>query len=128
MTGIEAVADDIELILPQKDVLVHANHYETERFKAADWTTQLIPDTCARAGRMRERIENVYGRITPEIMMGILADHEGHPELDLPPRGPGKAAEQASTSKASFVMVPAEGLMYIAAGPPCEVEFMEYRL
>ena len=25
-------------------------------------------------------------------------------------------------------MVPAEGLLYIAAGPPCDYEFMEYRL
>ena len=36
MTGIEAVADDVNLILPERDVLVHANHYETERFKAVD--------------------------------------------------------------------------------------------
>jgi isopenicillin-N N-acyltransferase-like protein len=128
MTGIEAVADDVNLILPEKDVLVHANHYETERFKAADWTTQLIPDTCARAGRMRELIESAYGRITPEIMMEILADHEGHPNSICRHVDPAKPPELASTSRASFVMVPAEGLMYIAAGPPCEFQFMEYRL
>ena len=128
MTGLEAVADDIELVLPEGDVLVHANHYETERFKAGDWTPQLIPDTYARAGRMRERIERDYGSITPETMMGILSDHEGHPNSICRHVDPSKPPELASASRASFVMVPAEGLMYIAAGPPCEYEFMEYRL
>jgi isopenicillin-N N-acyltransferase-like protein len=128
MTGLEAVADDIELILPEKDVLVHANHYETERFKAGDWTPQLIPDTCARAGQMRERIENAYGSITPETMMEILSDHEGHPDSICRHVDPAKPPELASASRASFVMVPAEGLMYIAAGPPCEYAFVEYRL
>jgi isopenicillin-N N-acyltransferase like protein len=128
MTGIEAVADDVNLILPEKDVLVHANHYETERFKAADGTPRLIPDTRARSGRMRGLIESAYGRITPEIMMGILADHEGHPNSICRHVDPAMLPELASTSRASFVMVPAEGLMYIAAGPPCEFQFMEYRL
>jgi isopenicillin-N N-acyltransferase like protein len=128
MTGIEAVSDDINLILPVNDVLVHANHYETERFKAADWTPQLIPDTCARADRMRDRIAGDYGTITAEAMMGILADHEGHPNSICRHVDPEKPPEMASTSRASFVMVPAEGLMYIAAGPPCECAFVEYRL
>ena len=77
---------------------------------------------------MRERIENIYGRITPEIMMEILADHEGHPDSICRHVDPAKPPELASASRASFVMVPAEGLMYIAAGPPCEFQFMEYRL
>ncbi len=128
MTGLEAVAVDIELVLPERDVLVHANHYETERFKAGDWTPQLIPDTFARTGRMRERIGNAYGSITPETMMGILSDHEGHPNSICRHADPAKPPELASASRASFVMVPAEGLMYIAAGPPCEHEFVEYRL
>ncbi|OPY05518.1 MAG: Acyl-coenzyme A:6-aminopenicillanic acid acyl-transferase [Syntrophaceae bacterium PtaB.Bin038] len=128
MTGLEAVADDIEFVLPERDVLVHANHYETQRFRAGDWTPQLIPDTTARAGRMRERIDDVYGSITPETMMGILSDHEGHPNSICRHVDPSKPPELASASRASFVMVPAEGRMYIAAGPPCEYEFMEYRL
>lgn len=128
MTGLEAAAADIELILPERDVLVHANHYETERFKAGDWTPQLIPDTCARAFRMRERIENAYGSITPETMMEILSDHEGHPNSICRHVDPGKPPEMASASRASFVMVPAEGLLYIAAGPPCENEYVEYNL
>jgi len=128
MTGIEAVSDDVNLILPEKDVLVHANHYVTARFKVNDATSQLIPDTFARAQRMRERIESLYGEITPEIMKGILADHEGHPNSICRHVDPAKPPELASASRAAFVMVPAEGLMYIAAGPPCGFQFMEYRL
>ena len=128
MAGLEAVADDIELVLPEKDVLVHANHYETQRFKAGDWTPQLIPDTCARARRMHERIDSARGTITPETLMGILSDHEGHPNSICRHVDAAKPQEFASASRASFVMVPAEGLMYIAAGPPCEHEYVEYNL
>jgi isopenicillin-N N-acyltransferase-like protein len=128
MTGIEAVSDDINLILPANDVLVHANHYETERFRPVDWTPQLIPDTRARATRIRQQIESAYGKITPEAMMSLLADHEGHPNSICRHVDPAKPPEMASMSRASFVMVPDEGLMYIAAGPPCEFQFMEYRL
>ena len=77
---------------------------------------------------MREKIESAYGEITPETMMGILSDHEGHPNSICRHADPGKPPELASASRASFVMVPAEGLLYIAAGPPCDYEFMEYRL
>ena len=77
---------------------------------------------------MRERIENAYGSITPETMMEILSDHEGHPNSICRHVDPGKPPELASASRASFVMVPAEGLLYIAAGPPCENEYVEYNL
>ncbi len=128
MTGIEAITDDMELILPERDVLVHSNHYETERFRSGDWTAQLIPDTHARAVRMHERIAHVYGAITPETMTGILADHDGHPNSICRHVDASKPPELASMTRASFVMVPAEGRMCIAAGPPCEYEFVEYRL
>ena len=128
MAGLEAVADDIELVLPERDVLVHANHYETQRFKAGDWTPQIIPDTCARARRMRGRIESSRGEITPEGMMEILSDHEGHPNSICRHVDTARPPELASATRASFVMVPAEGRMYIAAGPPCEHEYVEYRL
>ena len=128
MTGLESVADDIELVLPERDVLVHANHYETARFKAGDRTPRLIPDTCARAARVRELIENACGSITPETMMEILADHEGHPNSICRHVDPAKPPELASVSRASFVMVPAAGLLCIAAGPPCENEYVEYNL
>ncbi len=128
MTGIEAVTGDVELILPERDILVHANHYETPRFQAGDRTARLIPDTGARALRLRERIGEAYGTITPQTMMAILADHEGHPNSICRHVDPAKPPELASQSRASFVMVPAEGRMYIAAGPPCEHAFVEYSL
>jgi isopenicillin-N N-acyltransferase-like protein len=128
MAGIEAVSDDVNLILPEGDILVHTNHYRTERFKPFDWTGQLIPDTFSRAERMAGRMKDAGGAITPDVMMEVLADHDGHPGSICRHIDPGKPPALASLSRASFVMVPADGLMYIAAGPPCEYEFLEYRL
>ncbi len=128
MAGIEAVNDDVHLLTPERDRLIHANHYETERFKDGDWTPQLIPDTQARAGRMRQLVQELEGHITPEAMMAVLGDHEGFPNSVCRHVDPSKPPQLASATKASLVMVPAEGLLYLAAGPPCEYGFLEYRV
>ena len=36
IVGIESVFDDFNIIYPEQDILVHSNHYVTERFKKGD--------------------------------------------------------------------------------------------
>jgi isopenicillin-N N-acyltransferase-like protein len=65
-----------------------------------------------------------YGRINIETVMKILADHDHHPNSIC--RHVDPAAPIPSTTLASFIMVPEEGAVYIAAGPPCEYEYVRY--
>jgi isopenicillin-N N-acyltransferase like protein len=128
MFGIESVADDHRVIRPQKDMLVHANHYETEKFKEGDWAPLVLPCTHARGTRLRELIAGHYGEITPKLMMESLADHEDHPNSICRHVDEAKPEELASETRASVVMIPAQRTMYVSHGPPCQNAFVKYVL
>ncbi len=128
MSGIESIYDDYTIIRPVKEVLVHANHYETEKYQAVDVAKIYIPDSFSRADRLRELINNIYGSITPELMMATLSDHAGHPDSLCHHVDVTKPPELTSLSVASFIMIPAERVMYVSYGPPCENEYVEYIL
>lgn len=53
MVGIESVSDQHCVIQAENDVLVHANHYETEEYKEVDWAHLVLPCTYARGTKLR---------------------------------------------------------------------------
>ncbi|MDF2857059.1 MAG: hypothetical protein K0Q87_2910 [Neobacillus sp.] len=124
MSGIESIHNDFELLHPERDMLLHSNHYLTERFKGVDTAPQLQPDSYHRLDRMRSFMNQHYGHINIETVMKILSDHDHHPNAICRHIDP--AAPISSTTLASFIMVPADGVLYIAAGPPCEHEYVRY--
>lgn len=128
MFGIESVPDDHSVIRPQEDMLVHANHYETENYKEGDWAHLVLPCTYTRGLRLRELIAEHYGYLTPRLMMEFLADHEDHPNSICRHVDEAKPEELASESRASVVMIPAERTMYVSHGPPCQNTFVKYVL
>jgi isopenicillin-N N-acyltransferase like protein len=125
--GLESTVDDYNVLQPERDILVHTNHYLTERFKKGDLTGQNEPDTYFRIQRIRRLMELNYGQLTPEIMMDILADHNDYPNSVC-----GHVDETSPLphweTQASIIMVPAEGTMYVAYGNPCQNGFVEYNL
>ncbi|NPV93282.1 MAG: hypothetical protein HPY50_21190 [Firmicutes bacterium] len=124
MYGIESIHNDFELLYPERDMLLHSNHYLTERFKGVDTAPQLQPDSYHRLDRVRSLMNQHYGHINIEIVMKILADHDHHPDSICRHIDP--AAQIPSTTLASFIMAPGEGAIYIAAGHPCEYEYIRY--
>lgn len=124
MLAIESTHNDFELIYPENDMLFHSNHYLTQRFQAADTAPQLQPDSYHRLDRISGLMNEHYGQITIETVMNILADHDQHPYSICRHIDPG--APISSATLASFIMVPAEGAIYIAAGHPCEVDYVRY--
>ena len=128
MQGIESVPGRHVLLEPDNGVLVHANHYESEEFKPLEAGLQIVPDSPARARRMREIISARHGQITVQDMMDALKDHDNgpgsicrHPDPNMPPA-------LASDSRASIIMAPDEGVLWVSHGPPCENNYGEYSL
>lgn len=122
--GMESIHNDFELLYPEGDMLLHSNHYLTERFKEEDTAQQLQPDSYHRLERIRSLVDWHFGHINIEIMMKILADHDHHPYSICRHIDP--TVPISSMTLASFIMVPDEGVIYIAAGNPCEVEYVRY--
>lgn len=128
VVGIESTYDDHVLLQPERGVLVHANHYQSERFRDQDLTHQFVPCTRGRAARIAELVEAGHGGHTPESVMRMLTDHgtpEGRICLHDTPPAPGALPRE---TKATVVMAPARRTMWVAAGPGCREPFTEFRL
>ncbi|MTI85579.1 MAG: hypothetical protein FH756_17200 [Firmicutes bacterium] len=131
LVGIESIEDDLEILHPHRDILVHSNHYLTERFKKSDMASQIIPDSFQRIERIRKLIDSHYGKITPELMMEILSDHENFPNSICRHPGENLPLEYkplSSETLTSFVMIPEDRIMFIAYGNPCKCEYIKYQL
>lgn len=124
MSGIESIHNDFELLYPERDMMLHSNHYITERFKEEDTASELQPDSYYRLDRIRSLMGEHYGNINIEIVKKILADHEQNPNSIC--RHVNPTVPISSSTLASFIMVPEEGAIYIAAGNPCEYEYVRY--
>lgn len=126
--GIESVFDDFNILQPEKDMLVHSNHYLTERFKKGDWIHLFSPDSYLRVNRIKRLLERHYGNITPELMMEILADHNNYPNSICKHADETKPPQFRAVTLSSFIMLPQDGKMFIAYGNPCCSEYVEYTL
>jgi len=124
MFGIESIHNDFELLNAERDMLLHSNHYLTERFKAVDTAPQLQPDSYPRLDRIRSLMNQHYGQLNVEIFKKILADHDHHPNSIC--RHVDPSTPVSSITLASFIMIPSEGAIYIAVGNPCECEYARY--
>jgi isopenicillin-N N-acyltransferase-like protein len=124
ISGIESIHNDFELLRPERDMLLHSNHYLTERFKGVDTASRYQPDSYPRLDRIRSLTDQHYGHLNIEIIKQILTDHEGHPNSICRHNNP--SVPVSSTTLASFIMVPVEGAIYIAAGHPCDHEYVRY--
>ncbi len=125
MHGLECTHDDYQIIEPERDVLVHSNHYITERFKGRDTAPGVQPDSYERMETINNLISENYGHITPKTAMEILSNHNHYPNSIC--RHIDRTAPVSSMTLASFVMVPEEGAIYVARGNPCENGFVRYK-
>lgn len=124
IAGVESVRDDFEILYPQRDILLHSNHYITERFLEKDTAMNYQPDSFPRLDRIMSLVEEHYGGLTPEVFMKILADHGGYPESIC--RHANESVPVSSATLASIIMVPSDGTIFIACGNPCENEYVKY--
>ncbi len=123
--GIESVSDDFEILYPHNDILLHSNHYLTERFEKNDTAKSYQPDSYLRMERISDLVNEHYGKLTPEILMDIMSDHAGYRESIC--RHVNETLPLSSETIASFIMVPEDATIYIACGNPCRYEYIPYR-
>jgi isopenicillin-N N-acyltransferase-like protein len=129
MLGIEYLSQEFGVLYPQKGMLVHANHFETERFKDGDAVYTFAPDSYVRGARMTRLMEDQHGKLSVDIMKGILADHGNYPESICRHMNP-KFYPRRNPNKTliSVIFCPEDQVMYAAYGNPCENEFFKFKL
>ena len=125
--GVELADTHYEVLFPEEEMMVRANHYLTDRFKPMDFFAKYWPDSYLRYNRLRVLMQKDWGRITPELMMKHLSDHHNHPKSLCTHVDP-EATFAPSRTLASVIMVPEKGCIYIANGNPCRTPFLKYQL
>lgn len=123
----ETTPDQWDFIYPEAGVLIHTNHFTSERLKAHDTGVIEYPDTLLRLGRARQKLSKRAGEITVEDIQAVLRDHLNHPDsICRHPDGRDPELEQAQTV-ASIIMDLTRKEVHVAAGPPCENEYETVR-
>jgi isopenicillin-N N-acyltransferase like protein len=128
LAGIESDFSRFKVWLPENGLMTHSNHYLEESLQAGDWGYSIFPDSYLRNHRMAELMRKNQGKLTLDLAKQALRDHQGRPgsicrhqDSDLPPMF-------RSESVASFISQPAEGVMHICHGLPCENQYHAYKV
>jgi isopenicillin-N N-acyltransferase-like protein len=124
--GIETRPGDYSVITPERDMIIHTNHYLTERFKKGDKMFGFMEgDSYIRIQRLRKLMEDHYGELTVELMGKFLTDHSDYPRSICKHTDMGV---QLGETLAAEIMVPEDGTLYATWGQPCKYEYVEYKL
>ena len=124
--GIETRPDDYNVMQPERDILIHTNHYLTERFKRGDKTFGFMEgDSYIRIQRLKRLMEKHYGELNVKLMGDFFTDHTDYPRAICKHTDMGV---QFGETLAAVIMVPEDRIMYATYGQPCQYEYLEYGL
>ncbi len=119
----EMAPNQWDFIYPEKGVLVHTNHFTSERLKPLDINVVQYPDTLLRFGRARQKLMERAGKIAIEDFKEIFRDHSNHPNSIC--RHPDERDPELEHTQtvASIIMNLTQKEVHIAPGPPCQNDY-----
>jgi isopenicillin-N N-acyltransferase-like protein len=119
----ETAPKEWDFIYPEKGVIVHTNHFHSERLRPIDTNVSLFPDSLVRFGRARQKMMDRAGKIIVEDFKEVFRDHVNYPcSICRHPDARDPEVEHFQTV-ASIIMNLTTKEVHIAAGPPCQNEY-----
>jgi len=112
------------LLTPEGGLLLHTNHFLSERDGLRDLSLYAMPDSVARLVRLRSLVETSPRPFSVQRLQEMLADHVGHPSGICFHADPRRAPVEEATI-ASLIMDPADRRIWLAAGQPCSAAYRE---
>jgi len=127
--NLEASPEEVFWLLPERGMLIHANHFKNPAAKAKlmDTVVSRFPDTLYRDYRVESVLVPKHGRIGVRDFQEAFRDHYGKPEA-VCRHLPTGTVDMAIQTVASVIMDTTTGKMWVARGPVCENEYYEYTL
>lgn len=112
-----------DFFYPESGLLVHTNHFISERMKPLEAPLTEFPDSLLRLGRAKQKLVPRIGKITPEDLKEVFRDHFNHPDAIC--RHPDKRDPELENVQtvASIIMNLTTGEVQVSHGPPCENEY-----
>jgi isopenicillin-N N-acyltransferase-like protein len=127
--NIECAPDESFLVHPARDLLVHANHWQSQVAlgKLRDLGVVNSPDSLYRDTRVRQLLEARHGKLTLDDLRNAFFDDFASPwSVCRPPR---KTVENTQSATVAMVLMdPAAGHLEIAPLPALNRSFTTYTL
>jgi isopenicillin-N N-acyltransferase like protein len=112
------------LQFPNDGLLLHTNHFTSERFRGVDVGLWVMPDSPFRLQRLHEQVDPTHALALDDFRTA-LADHANHPSgVCCHPDPRWQPLEQAETV-ASVLMDLEARRMWLADGRPCTAPYEE---
>lgn len=125
----ECAPDEAFAVLPEDEMIVHANHWISPiaRTKLRDTGIANMPDSLYRDWRVKRLLEEAGPKIGIDDMKRAFFDDFGTPYAVCRPPRPNQAGNLSATV-AMVVMDPAAGVMEVAPLPALQQGFTRYTL
>jgi isopenicillin-N N-acyltransferase-like protein len=129
IVSIETTGRRHEVFLPEGNALGHTNHYlsgwlkEVEHVRAGS-----IGSSVARYAALRRFLRERGDGLTVEALQDLTRSHHSYPRSICAHGAEAEPAGAKGRTVAALVQVPAEGLLHLAAGCPCENDYHPVRL
>ena len=123
LLDVEATPDGYAVLRDEDGMLVHTNHFQSERYAPEERLLESLPDSAARLERMRGLLRAEHGRITLETVKRCLRDHDGGATAICR-----HEPERPMKTIASIIAEPEQGRLHVTRGNPCETEYTVYSL
>jgi len=126
---LEVTPSNVYTLEDEDGILTHSNHFRSPAALARieDLSIRRLPDSLYREKRLRSLLTHAKGKIDRDTIVGALRDHQGYPRSICRHPAP-RSDGSISQTVASIIMDIEDGLVSVAAGPPCEAEYETYKL
>ncbi len=127
MYVVETSATAYDTIYAEHGWLAHTNHYLSSKMKALE-EPGTYAGTTVRYHRAARLLQAQLGHVTVESLQALLRDHVSAPDSICAHEDPNDPLDERGMTLVSLVMDLTEQAMWAAPGPPCEGEYVLYRL
>ena len=119
--SMEGSATDCAALYIENDILAHANHYVSPLMRRFELDPSSISNSIIRCNRAGYLLRKNFGKITPELLKTLLADHAGYPT---------SICKHGIHSVTVFsIIIHLETLTaWIGRGFACQTEYTQYQL
>lgn len=123
---IEASPKGCDLIHPVAGIVTHANHFSVN----PSLDVRTLPSMYKnRQVRLADLLYHYYGKITPEIIMDVMKDHEYYPDSICNHNNHGNTKDMIGLmTVASMIVDFADNCAYICKGNPCMGTYKKYAI
>ncbi|HET89356.1 MAG TPA: hypothetical protein ENN99_01235 [Chloroflexi bacterium] len=125
--NVEASATTHDIMYGRDGWLIHTNHYLSPKMQDLEEPDVHI-GSIIRFHRAERLLRSRLGQVTKGCLQGVLQDHINWPYSICMHEDPARPPHQRGLTLASLVMDLTEHTIQVAAGPPCQAEYVTYCL